>query len=164
MSCPVRYVGLPCSLSGVGYSAVAAPLGAASITLQSGHGANFPAVGAGQFFYAEVTDGCGNCCEVVKVTGKTGDVLSVTRGTPTCSCLSANSRVRYVSSTRDAILAIAAEVELNVTAPLHWDCATRTLSLECCDGPDIVPGSGLVWDAATRSLTLDMAYIKAQLG
>lgn len=163
MTCPARYVGLPCSLSGVGYSAVAAPLGAASITLQTGHGAFFPAVDAGQFFFAEVTDGCGGCCETVRVTGRTGDVLAIVRDAPTCDCLSANSRVRYVSCSRDAILAIAAEVDINAVPPLHWDCETRTLTLECCDSPAIVPGSGLLWDEATHMLTLDMAYIRAHV-
>lgn len=163
MACPVRYVGLPCSLSGVGYSAVPVPLGVASIVLQTGHGAFFPAIGDGQFFFAEVTDGCGNCCEVVRVVGRNGDVLSIERDAPTCDCFSANSRIRYVSCTRDAILAIAAEVDLNAQAPLHWDCATRTLSIDCCDGLTIVPGSGLLWDEATHTLTLDMAYIAANV-
>jgi len=132
--------------------------------LQTGHGAFFPAVSAGQFFYAEITDGCHECCEVVRVVGREGDVLTIERDAPTCDCFSSNSRVRYVSCSRDAILAIAAEVDLNVEAPLNWDCATRTLSITCCDGPTIVPGSGLLWDETTNSLSLDMAYIAAYIG
>lgn len=131
MACSPRYVGLPCPLSGVGYSAAAVPLGAASIQLQPGHGAFFPAILPGQFFYAEVTDGCGGCCETVRVTAKMGDVLTIVRDAPVCDCLSSNSRIRYVSDTRDAILAIAEEVPINVVAPLIWDCETRTLRIDC---------------------------------
>lgn len=130
MACSPRYVGLPCPLSGVGYSAAAVPLGAASIPLQTGHGAFFPEVGAGQFFFAEITDACGSCCETVRVTGKTGDILQVVRDNPSC-CFASNSRVRYVSHTRDAVLAIAEEVSFNVVEPLVWDCETRTLSINC---------------------------------
>ena len=130
MACSPRYVGLPCPLSGVGYSAAAVSLGAASITLQAGHGAFFPAVSAGQFFFAEMTDACGDCCETVRVTGKTGDILQIVRDAPGC-CFASNSRVRYVSHTRDAVLAIAEEVPINVVPPLQYDCETRTLSINC---------------------------------
>lgn len=130
MACTARYVGLPCPLSGVGFSAAALPLGAATLQLQSGHGGFFPALGAGQFFFAEVTDACGECCETVRVVGRAGDLLQIVREAPGC-CFASNSRVRYVSHTRDAILAIAAEVPINVVPPLQWDCETRTLSINC---------------------------------
>lgn len=135
MSCPPVYVGLPCHLSGVGYSAAAlpAPLGLAPIEvqLQTGHGRFFPDVSAGQFFFAEVTDKCNECCETVRVIGKTDDTLTILRDSAKCECTSSNARIRYVSDTRDAILAIASEAPLNVAEPLVWDCATRTLSIDC---------------------------------
>ena len=134
MACPPIYVGLPCHLSGVGFLGAAhasTPLGAASLKLQVGHGRFFPEVPAGQFFYAEITDACNECCELVKVVGKTDDTLEVIRESGRCECFSGNSRVRYVSDSREAILAIASEVPLNVTEPLRWDCETRTLSIDC---------------------------------
>lgn len=131
MACAPVYLGLPCHLSGVGYTARSAPLGSASIHLQEGHGAQFPAVSPGEFFYAEVTDGCRSCCEVVRVVGRDGDVLEVERDAPSCDCFSENSRVSYLSTSKEAILAIAAEVPFEVVEPLVWDCETRTLSLDC---------------------------------
>ena len=125
MPCPVRYPGLPCHLSGVGYTARPALLGSASLVLQSGHGAQFPALTAGQFFFAEVVDACGDVVDV------DGDTLAIVRDSPTCDCFASNSRVRYVSDSREAILAIAAEVPFDVVEPLEWDCATRTLSINC---------------------------------
>lgn len=131
MACPVLYPGLPCHLSGVGYTAQSAPLGAASLTLMTGHGAQFPELSPGQWFYAEVTDACGDCCETVRVTARDSDVLTILRDAPVCDCFASASRVRYLSTTRDAILAIAAEVELNVLEPLMFDCESRTLSIDC---------------------------------
>lgn len=131
MACAPRYAGLPCHLSGVGFTAIPAPLGSAVLQLQAGHGAFFPALNAGQFFYAEVTSDCNDCCEVVRVTARNGDQLTVVRGSPTCECIKSNARVRYVSDTRDAILAIAADVPFEVQSPLVWDCSTRTLSIDC---------------------------------
>lgn len=131
MACPPRYVGLPCHLSGVGFTAIPASLGSAVLQLQTGHGAFFPALTSGQFYYAEVTSDCNDCCEVVRVTARAGDQLTIVRGSPTCECIRSNSRVRYVSDTRDAILAIAADLPFEVVSPLVWDCDTRTLSIDC---------------------------------
>lgn len=140
MACAPSYLGLPCHLSGVGYTARSSPLGSASLQLQEGHGAQFPAVSPGEFFYAEVTDGCHTCCEVVRVVGRVGDVLEIERDAPSCDCFSANSRVSYLSTTKEAILAIAAEVPFNVVEPLVWDCETRTLSLDCAQLQQMIFG------------------------
>ena len=131
MACAPVYLGLACHLSGVGFTARQASLGSAFIYLQEGHGAQFPAVSPGEFFYAEVTDGCHSCCEVVRVVGREDDVLVIERDAPSCDCFSANSRISYLSTTKEAILAIAAEVPFEVVEPLVWDCDTRTLSLDC---------------------------------
>lgn len=131
MACPVRYPGLPCRLSGVGFTAKPASLGLASLELQVGQGSQFPALTPGQFFFAEVTDSCRECCEVVRIVARDGDVLTMVRDAPVCTCFSSNSRVRYVSDTREAILAIAAEVPFEVIEPLVWDCETRVLRIDC---------------------------------
>lgn len=49
-----------------------------TITLQPGHGARFPALAAGDYFYATLISNL-NALEIVKVTGKTDDVLTVSR-------------------------------------------------------------------------------------
>lgn len=53
--------------------------GDTSITLQTGEGANFPSLASGEYFYATLIDVSQNL-EIVKVTARTGDVLTVVRG------------------------------------------------------------------------------------
>lgn len=50
-----------------------------SITLQTGEGASFPSLSSGEYFYATLIDVSQNL-EIVKVTARTGDVLTVVRG------------------------------------------------------------------------------------
>ena len=52
---------------------------ATSITVSTGMGALFPALTAGNYFYATLTDSSNNL-EIVKVTARTSDVLTVARG------------------------------------------------------------------------------------
>lgn len=63
------------------YSTLAAGISAiaTSITVAVGHGARFPTVSGGNFFYATLVDAA-NVIEIVKVVGRSGDVLTVTRG------------------------------------------------------------------------------------
>lgn len=51
---------------------------ASTITLTSGNGARFPSLGAGEFFYATLVDSSNNL-EIVKVTARSTDSLTVTR-------------------------------------------------------------------------------------
>jgi hypothetical protein len=51
---------------------------ATTITVTSGQGALFPAVPAGSYFYATLTDSSNNL-EIVKVTARSTDALTVTR-------------------------------------------------------------------------------------
>ena len=50
-----------------------------TITLATGNGAQFPALSAGEYFYATLIDSANNL-EVVKVTARVSDVLTVVRG------------------------------------------------------------------------------------
>lgn len=55
---------------------------ALSLTLQAGHGARFPALSGSDYFYAtlyKVTASVENTREVVKVTARVGDVLTIVR-------------------------------------------------------------------------------------
>ena len=52
--------------------------GDTTITLASGQGANFPTLLTGEYFYATLINTT-NTLEIVKVTGRTGDVLTVSR-------------------------------------------------------------------------------------
>lgn len=63
-----------------GHSTLAASLtsSATSITLASGHGARFPSLSSGEYFYATLIDASNNL-EIVKCTARSSDVLTVTR-------------------------------------------------------------------------------------
>lgn len=51
-----------------------------TIVLKTGAGALFPALSAGQYFIATLTNSTGTTNEIVKVTARTGDSLTVVRG------------------------------------------------------------------------------------
>jgi hypothetical protein len=50
-----------------------------SITVSSGQGARFPSLGGSDFFYATLVDVSGNY-EIIKVTARTDDAMTVVRG------------------------------------------------------------------------------------
>lgn len=52
---------------------------ATSISLSSGHGARFPSLSAGEFFYATLVDASNNL-EIIQVTARSTDTLTVARG------------------------------------------------------------------------------------
>jgi len=85
-----------------GHSTLAASLtdSATSITVASGHGARFPSLSSGEYFYATLIDASNNL-EIVKVTGRSSDVLTATRAQ---------------ESTTARAYAIGDRIELRVTA------------------------------------------------
>jgi hypothetical protein len=85
-----------------GHSTLAASITSSdtSITVASGHGARFPSLGAGDYFYATLIDASNNL-EIVKCTARSSDVLTVSRGQ---------------ESTTARSYAIADRIELRVTA------------------------------------------------
>lgn len=52
---------------------------ATSLTLATGQGSFFPSLSAGEFFYATLVDSANNL-EIIKVTARTGDGLTIVRG------------------------------------------------------------------------------------
>lgn len=79
-----------------------------SITVASGHGARFPSLGAGDYFYATLIDASNNL-EIVKCTARSSDVLTVARGQ---------------ESTTARAYAIGDRIELRVTAQGIIDATT----------------------------------------
>ena len=63
---------------------------ATSITVASGHGARFPSLAGSEFFFATLIDSSNNL-EIVKVTGRSTDVLTVTRAQESTSARSFSS-------------------------------------------------------------------------
>lgn len=129
--CKQHYKALPCSYTGVGYTAATLSGAATALHLRTGHGKHFPDLGDGDYFYAWLTDGCDECCEQIRVVAKKDDTLTIERPEMRCACFGTNSRVSYTSCSVAAIEAIASGVGLNVTDPLVYDCETRTLSIDC---------------------------------
>ena len=85
-------------LSNNGLSTLAAGITSSdtSITLATGDGSKFPALSAGEWFMATLVKSTGTF-EIVKVTARFGDVLTVTRaqeGT-TASAFSAGDRIEH---------------------------------------------------------------------
>jgi|9_EtaG_2_1085328.scaffolds.fasta_scaffold06643_2 ribosomal protein L18 len=85
-----------------GHSTLAASLtsSATSITVASGHGARFPSLSSGEYFYATLIDASNNL-EIVKVTARSSDVLTATRAQ---------------ESTTARAYAIGDRIELRITA------------------------------------------------
>jgi len=85
-----------------GHSTLAASISTSdtSITVASGHGARFPSLSSGEYFYATLIDSSNNL-EIVKCTARSSDVLTVTRAQ---------------ESTTARAFAIGDRIELRVTA------------------------------------------------
>ena len=71
-------MGIKLSNNAFGTLAASITSSATSITLTTGHGARFPSLGAGDYFYATLIDTSNNL-EIVKCTARSTDVLTVTR-------------------------------------------------------------------------------------
>jgi hypothetical protein len=78
---------------------------AGSIRVASGTGTRFPVITAGQYYYATLISTDGRL-EIVKVTGRTGDLLTVTRAQ---------------ESTQAAQFYAGSKVELRITAQSVYD-------------------------------------------
>lgn len=127
--CPIRLQTLPCGLQGYGYLSTPVRSTDTVLRLMNGHGAFFPALQGGQYFFVTV-QGCDGCCETMRVTARDGDVLTVVR-TDICDCINSNARVTYDAGSREYIQAIAREIGINTVSPLNYDCETHTLSIDC---------------------------------
>jgi len=93
-------MGVKFSNNGHSTLAASAASNATSITVASGHGARFPSLSSGEYFYATLIDASNNL-EIVKVTARSSDVLTATRAQ---------------ESTTARAYAIGDRIELRVTA------------------------------------------------
>ena len=90
------------------YSTLAASItsSATSVTLTTGEGARFPALTSPDYFYATLLDSANNL-EIVKVTARSTDVLTVVRGSEstTARAYTAGDRIelRITAGVLDAI-------------------------------------------------------------
>lgn len=73
---------------------------ATSITLATGTGSRFPTLSGGQYFMATLINAAGTQLEVVKVTARSGDVLTVTRAQ---EAIAGTAATAYAFATGDKI-------------------------------------------------------------
>lgn len=71
-------MGIQLKNNAVGYLATAISASDTGAVLQTGNGASFPALGAGDYFYATL-ESTGGTTEVVKATARSGDSLTIVR-------------------------------------------------------------------------------------
>jgi|9_EtaG_2_1085328.scaffolds.fasta_scaffold02935_3 ribosomal protein L18 len=112
-----------------GHSTLAASLSssATSITVASGHGARFPSLSSGEYFYATLIDASNNL-EIVKVTARSSDVLTATRAQ---------------EGTTARAYAIGDRIELRVTAQGLVDLTS--VNLDGDKGDITVSSDGATW-------------------
>ena len=91
---------------------------ATSITVASGDGAKFPSLTGSEYFRATLIDASNNL-EIVKVTARSSDVLTVTRAQ---------------ESTPARAFATGDRIELRITAQSLLDAATTLTSLAAAFG------------------------------
>lgn len=106
-----------------------------TITLTAGHGARFPALSSGQWFYATLVN-ASNELEIVKVTARSGDVLTVQRAQ---------------DGTTARAYAIADRLELRPVAAVFNDKVDIDRKIETPDGSGLIGGGDL---STNRSLSL----------
>lgn len=127
-----------------------------SITLTPGDGARFPALSAGEWFPATVIDALGNF-EIVKVTSRASDVLTVQRGQEQTSirAFEPGNRIelRVTAGTIDELRAEVLSVLPPGTGPIPWSLPTEPAGWIFADGRTLL--------ADTPYQALRTAYIAA---
>ncbi len=117
--------------------------GATSITLTAGHGARFPSLAAGDYFYAALINSA-NTIEFIKVTARATDVLTVARGidgsTPTAYSAGDRIELRLIKSAMDNTLQL--DAANNLTGAINHAKTT----VASATTPDIWTGTGGVID------------------
>ena len=107
-------MGVKFSNNGHSTLAASAASNATSITVASGHGARFPSLSSGEYFYATLIDSSNNL-EIVKCTARSSDVLTITRAQESTSGRA------FVSGDR---------LELRVTAQAILDATSAAVDID----------------------------------
>lgn len=123
---------------------------ATSISVQAGHGARFPAITGTDYFYCTLIDSSNNL-EIVKVTARSTDTLTVTRGAESTTARA------YLSGDR---------IELRVTAAALAEAtaqATKGTAIASAGTVTIPDGVGYVHITGTTTIT-DIDFTTASDG
>lgn len=157
-----------------GHSTLASSLSssATSITVASGHGARFPSLTGSEYFYATLIDASNNL-EIVKVTARSSDVLTVTRAqeSTTARAYAVGDRIE-LRVTAQALVDVGATVadDAVATAKIADDAVTAAkLNNDIISGQTALTAEPadtdefLVSDAGTIK-RIDYSLIKADSG
>jgi hypothetical protein len=135
---------------------LAAPItsGATSITLGSGQGANFPALSGAQFFIGTLKNVGSGYLEIVKVTARSTDTLTVIRGQ--------EGTVAAAFSTSDVFeLRVTAQTPVNIyteSAQLDGAAFTGVVSFAAATTAPTVTGTDNSTNVATTAFVKGQAY------
>ncbi len=117
--------------------------GATSITLTAGHGARFPSLAVGDYFYAALLNSA-NIIEFIKVTARSTDALTVVRGidgsTPTAYSAGDRIELRLIKSAVDNTLQL--DAANNLTGAINHAKTT----VASATTPDIWTNTGNIID------------------
>lgn len=109
----------------VGYLATTISASDVGIALQAGNGASFPSLGAGEYFFATL-ESTGGTVEVVKVTARVGDSMTIVRAQDGSSAagFAAGSRVEMRVNAQTVIDAVSDGIrETDTSIKLHASTA-----------------------------------------
>jgi hypothetical protein len=115
-----------------------------TITLDSGQGARFPTLGASDYFYGTVIDTSNNL-EIVKVTARSTDSMTVTRAQDNTTALSFAIGDRFELRPTAALfedISDSAQVVSDTTPQLGGDLASNGSDILMADSDKVVLGTG----------------------
>ena len=139
--------------------------GATTITITGASGALFPALTAGQYFYATI-ENAALAREIVKVTARTGDSLTVTRAQDNTTALAWNAgdtiALRFNAAAITDVIDSSDVPDGGVTTVKLADGAVTTVKL--ADGAVTAAKLDPAFDATLARLGVAQAFTKAQRG
>lgn len=145
-----------------------------TITLTTGAGAQFPGIASGNYFYATLTDSSNNL-EIVKVTARASDVLTVVRaqeGTTARAYAAADKiELRVTAAVMNSLPQLAADQTFSGTntfsGPTTFSGST-TIASPSLTGtpttPTASPGTATTQVASTAFVTAATTALSASLG
>lgn len=136
---------------------------ATTLSLNSGQGALFPATGAGDYFFVTLVDSSNNL-EVIKVTDRTSDTLTVIRGQDGTAGRSFSAGDKVELRNTAAVMEALQSETAAVAADLATESAARAAAVTAIESRTISPGTGLTGGgdlSASRTLTLANTAVSA---
>lgn len=156
----------------VGYLSAAISSSDSSATLTTGGGASFPSLGAGEYFYATITATSG-VYEIVKVTSRSTDAISITRAQEGTTALSFPSgsivelrvtaqavtdaitdQIDLLETEYFAAAGTGTAVGLNIGSGKTLNATSGTVLLPAVASPSQTADGSVVWDSDDDLLTV----------